>query len=129
MEINPKGVSCRRNGTGISKSSFQRIVTRDHRWHPYKKTRRYQLNPDDNRRRIGFSNWFIERCRDHRFLATLIIGDEASFRMNGEVNTQNVRDYAQGEMPPIFIMTETTVAQKSLSGLDYAGMEHLQAHS
>ena len=32
-------------------------------------------------------------------------------------------------MPPIFIMTETTVAQKSLSGLDYAGMEHLHAHS
>ena len=27
----------------------------------------------------------------------------------------------QGEMPPIFILTETTVAQKSLSGLDYAG--------
>ena len=36
---------------------------------------------------------------------------------------------AQGEMPPIFITTETTVAQKSLSELDYAGMEHLQAHS
>ena len=28
------------------------------------------------------------------FLANLIIGDEASFRMNGEVNTQNVREYA-----------------------------------
>ena len=59
-------------------------------------TIRHQLNPDDNRRRIGFSNWFIERCRDHRFLANLIIGDEASFRMNGEVNTQNVWEYALG---------------------------------
>ena len=35
----------------------------------------------------------------------------------------------QGEMPQIFLMTETTVAQKSQSGLDYAGMEHLQDHS
>ena len=49
--------------------------------------------------------------------------------MNGEVNTQNVREYAPREIPPIFIMTETTVAQKSLSELDYAVMEHLQAHS
>ena len=123
-------MSCRRNGTGISKTSFQRIVTRDHGWHPYKMTIRQQ-NPDDNRRRIEFSNWFIERCRDHRvfFLANLIIGDEASFRMNGEVNTHNVRDYTPRGNAPIFIMTETTIAQKSLSGLDYAGMEHLQVHS
>ena len=53
---------------------------------------------------------------------TLIIGDEASLRMNGEVNTQNVREYAPRGNAPIFIMTETTVAQKSLSGLDYAGV-------
>ena len=66
LERNPRGVSCRRNGTGISKTSFQIIVTRDLRWHPYKMTIR-QLNPDDNRRRIEFCNWFIKRCRDHRF--------------------------------------------------------------
>ena len=29
LERNPRGVSCRRNGTGISKTSFQIIVTRD----------------------------------------------------------------------------------------------------
>ena len=60
LERNPRGVSCRMNGTGISKTTFQRIVTRDLRWHPYKMTIRHQ-NPDDNRRRIEFSNWFIER--------------------------------------------------------------------
>ena len=65
-------------------------------------TIRHRLNPDDNRRRIEFSNWFIERCRDHRFLANLIIGDEASFRMNGEVNTQNVREYAPWGNAPNF---------------------------
>ena len=56
LERNPTGVSCRRNGTDISKTSFQRIVTRDLRWHPDKMTVR-QLNPD-NRRRIEFSSWF-----------------------------------------------------------------------
>ena len=54
LERNPRGVSCRRNGTGISKTTFQRIVTGDLRWHPYKMTIRHQLNPDDNRRRIEF---------------------------------------------------------------------------
>ena len=57
----------RRNGAGISKTSLQRIVPRNLRWHPYKMTIRHQLNPDDNRRRIEFSSCFIERCRDHRF--------------------------------------------------------------
>ena len=93
LERNPRGVRCRRGGTGISKTSFQRIATRDLRWHPYKMKIR--------RRRVEFSNWFIERCRD-RFLANLIIGDETSFRMNGEVNTQNVQEYTPRGNAPIF---------------------------
>jgi len=33
-------------------------------------------------------------------LANFIIGDEATFRLNGKVNTQNIREYApQGERP------------------------------
>ena len=67
LERNPRAVSCRRNGTGISKTSFQRIVTRDLRWHPYKMTIRHQLNTYDNLRIIEFTNWFIERCRVYHF--------------------------------------------------------------
>jgi hypothetical protein len=40
-----------------------------------------------------FSVWLNQRCRQEHFLSGFIIGDEASFVMNGEVNTQNVREY------------------------------------
>ena len=43
-----------------------------------------------------------KKLRDRRFLANLVIGDEAGFVMNGEVNSQNVREYApQRELPDI----------------------------
>ena len=35
-------------------------------------------------------------------MVNLLIGDEASFVMNGEVNTQNVRQYAPKGHPPTF---------------------------
>ena len=60
---------------------------------------RHQLKPTDFDRRVHFSEWLIEKCRDQRFL---VIGDEACFAMNGEVNSQNVREYTpQGERPDI----------------------------
>ena len=63
---------------------------------------RHQLKPIDFDRRIRFSKWLIEKCRDRRFLANLIIGDEVGFAMNGKVNSQNVREYApHGERPEI----------------------------
>ena len=99
---NPRGVSSRRNGLDISQSSFVRIVKYDLKWHPCKMRVRHQLKPTDFDRRIRFSKWLIEKCRDRRFLANLIIGDEAGFAMNGKVNSQNVREYApHGERPEI----------------------------
>ena len=63
---------------------------------------RHQLKPTDFDRIVHFSEWLIEKCRDQRLLANLVIGDEAGFAMNGEVNSQNVREYApQGEHPDI----------------------------
>ena len=97
---NPRGVSSRRNGLEISQSSFVRIVKYDLKWHPYEMRVRHQLKPTDFDRRI--SEWIIEKCRDRRFLANLIIGDEAGFAINGKVNSQNVREYApHGERPEI----------------------------
>ena len=55
---------------------------------------RHKLLAGDFARRLHFSGWFNERCRRENFLDSLLIGDEASFAMNGEVNTQNVRQYA-----------------------------------
>ncbi len=53
-------------------------------------------------RRLRFSVWLNERCRRENFLDSFLIGDEASFVMNGEVNTQNVRQYAPKGHPPAF---------------------------
>jgi len=36
------------------------------------------------------------------FLDNVMIGDEASFSMNGQVNTRNVREYAPRGNPPAF---------------------------
>ena len=40
----------------------------------------------------AFCQWLL--ARPIRFLEKLLIGDEAAFQLNGEVNTQNVRQYA-----------------------------------
>jgi hypothetical protein len=55
---------------------------------------RHELLAADFARRLHFSRWFNERCLRENVLDCLVIGDEASFVMNGEVNTQNVRQYA-----------------------------------
>ena len=63
---------------------------------------RQGLLAGDFARRLRFSGWFNERCCRENFLNSLLIGDEASFTMNGEVNTQNVRQYAPKGHPPAF---------------------------
>jgi hypothetical protein len=63
---------------------------------------RQELLPGDFARRLRFSVWLNERCRQEHFLNAFIIGDEASFVMNGEVNTQNVREHAAKGHPPAF---------------------------
>ena len=62
----------------------------------------HELKPGDFNQRVHFCEWLLEKCRDLRFLANCIIGDEAAFIMNGEVNSQNVRQYApRGEGPDV----------------------------
>ena len=62
----------------------------------------HRLKPTDFDRRVHFSEWLIEKCRDRRFLANFVIGDEACFATNGEVNSQNVREHSpQGERPDV----------------------------
>ena len=63
---------------------------------------RYELLTGDFSRRLRLSGWFNERCRRENFLNSLLIGDEASFTMNGEVNMRNVRQYTPKERPPAF---------------------------
>ena len=94
LDENPTGVSCRRNGLGLSPSCFNRIAKIDLNWHPYKIHINHQLKDQDYAERIQFCEWFQNQVRNPRFLANFIIGDEAAFHLNGKVTTQNVRQYA-----------------------------------
>ena len=102
LEETPRGVSARRNHVEVSKSSFNRITRLDLRWHPYRMHVRHELLPDDLPRRLRYAQWFNQRCRNPNFLQSIIIGDEAGFAINGEVNSQNVREYAPKGHPPAF---------------------------
>jgi hypothetical protein len=88
LQQNPH-VSARHNPVPISHSSFNRITKHDIKWHPY----RMYVQQELFARRLRFSVWLNEHCRQENCLNYFIIGDEASFVMNGEVNTQNVREY------------------------------------
>ena len=101
LQQNPH-VSARRNPIPISRTSFNRITRLEIKWHPYRMHVRHELLPGDFARRLRFSIWFNERCRLENFLDSFLIGDEASFVMNGEVNTQNVRQYAPKGHRPAF---------------------------
>ena len=67
LEENPRGVVCRRNGLGLSRATFNRIVRIDLKWHPYKIRVRHELKPNDPARRIAFCRWLLEKCRDKMF--------------------------------------------------------------
>ena len=101
LQENPH-MSARRNPIPISRASFNRITRQDIKWHPYRMHVRHELLPADFARRLRFSVWLNERCRRENFLDSFLIGDEASFVMNGEVNTQSVRQYAPKGHPPAF---------------------------
>ena len=87
IQNNPRGATCRINGLELTKSTFNRIVVKDLKWHSYKIHKRQQLKDGDFERRMGFCEWLLIQNRNPRFLHDLIIGDEAGFPMNGKVNT------------------------------------------
>ena len=94
--------SARRNPLPISSAGFNRITRLDLGWHPYRIHARHGLLAGDFAFRLRFSEWFNQLCRNERFLDNFIIGDEATFSLNGEVNTHNVRQYASKGQPPTF---------------------------
>lgn len=98
---NNPSVSIRRNNLpNLSASTFNRIVRLDLNFHPYVMIMRHRLLPADLPRRVQFCQWLI--ARPQRFMGELIISDEASFPVNGGVNTHNVRHYASRGHPPDF---------------------------
>ena len=118
---NPEGVSCRVNNLGLSSASFNRIVRIDLKWHPYKIQPRHELLADDYRRRRLFCEWFLRKVRYPRFLANLVIGDEAGFWMNGRVSSQNVRKYAPKGNNPEFTYEVSSSKEKAMVWMGLCG--------
>jgi hypothetical protein len=88
----PTSSSCRRNVLGINPTTWHRIATKDLKYHSYKLAKSHGLKPEDYPRRVGFANHIL--TLSNRKLANIAYSDEATFSLDGEVNTQNVRRYA-----------------------------------
>ena len=92
-------ISSRRNGLGISRSSFNRIVRQDILFNPYVLVKRQELRPNDPAQRPAFCNWFKAECNNNpNFLRNVLTLDEAVFSLDFEVNTRNVVKYSLMEM-------------------------------
>ncbi len=86
-------VSAHRNNLPhISKASFNRITKYDLKYHPYRIQQCHALLRKDLQPHICHCNWLLGRPA--QFLSNIIIGDEAVFHINGQVNNWNVRAYA-----------------------------------
>ncbi|KAF2364965.1 Protein of unknown function DUF4817 [Trinorchestia longiramus] len=93
-------ISARKSGLDVTKSTFNRIITLDLKWHPYKMHMRNKLLDNDLPRRLNFSQWFLQR--NVRFVDDIVVCDEVAFHLNGKVNNHNVCTYVPKNQPPNF---------------------------
>ena len=72
--LNQNGNTCsRRNGLGIPKSSFSRMIRKDLNFHPYVLIRRQKLRSTDPAQRLAFCQRFLNmNAQDPQFLDNLI---------------------------------------------------------
>ena len=67
LENNPRGISCRKSALNLPSATFNRIVSKDLNWHPYRMQRRHGLKAGDFERRLQFCDWFSGHADDHVF--------------------------------------------------------------
>ena len=60
VENNDRNVSCRRNGLGLSRSTFIKIMKQELKWYPYKNVIRHELGNPDYVRRFQFCRWLLK---------------------------------------------------------------------
>ena len=83
--------------------------------HPYRMHIRHKLLPGDFDRRMCFVRWLINCCqRNEEFLRSLVVGDEAAFALNGQVNSWNVQHYSRAREPPEFNF-EVNISQQKVT--------------
>ena len=94
-------VSVRRlaSRVGLSKSSTHRILKKDLNLTAFKFKVSQKLSAADFEQREEFCKWFLQQCTNSpSFLSCVWWSDEAHFHLNGQVNRQNYRFWA--ERPP-----------------------------
>lgn len=100
LEENP-WLSSRKNGIGLSTSTFNRIARLDLRWHQYYMRATVPLKRDDMPRRTQFSQWFLRQALEKEdFIKNIVIGSEATFSLTGEVRTHSVVEYTTDVSEP-----------------------------
>jgi len=76
----------------ITRSSIQRILTKDLCLNAYKIQLVQQLKPNDHAQRREFMEWIIEHQQvDADFSSKVMFSDEAHFYLDGFANRQNCR--------------------------------------
>ncbi|KAF2344754.1 Protein of unknown function DUF4817 [Trinorchestia longiramus] len=68
---NPQ-ISARKSELNVTKSTFNRIITLNLKWHPYKMHVRNKLLDNDLPRRLNFAQWFLHR--NIRFVDDILVG-------------------------------------------------------
>lgn len=94
---NPRqSISRRAQELRLSETSLRRILHLNLGMHPYKIQLTQELKINDHRQRRIFADWALEQLEvDPDFGRKIIFSDEAHFWLNGNVNKQNCRYWAE----------------------------------
>uniref|UniRef100_A0A6P7GIP0 Uncharacterized protein LOC114343176 n=1 Tax=Diabrotica virgifera virgifera TaxID=50390 RepID=A0A6P7GIP0_DIAVI len=79
----------------LARTSVQRILRNDLKFHPYKIQLCQFLKPDDHLKRKIFAETMINNFCNEGGMENIIFSDEAHFHLNGYVNKHNCRYWAQ----------------------------------
>ena len=81
-----------KNNAPVSQNTFNRITRNDLNFHTYQVHTQQPLEAGDPPKCIAFCQWLFGK--PPMFVLHALIGDEAAFSMNGEVNIWNRHKYA-----------------------------------
>ena len=72
--------TCRKNRSGLSKSSFNRIAKNCLKFHPYKMEKKHEMKEKDFADRLEFAQWYCSLSLEEK--ENFGFSDEASFCLN-----------------------------------------------
>ncbi|KZC14885.1 hypothetical protein WN55_07749, partial [Dufourea novaeangliae] len=117
--FNTKHRSCSGQELDISRSSLQRILTKDLHLHAYKVQLTQELKPTDHAKPREFVEWIMEQQQvDAEFSNKIIFSDEAHFHLDDFVNRQNCRIWGSefSGFPRVIVETQMLFRKCGSSG-------------